>query len=82
MDFDATKEYGNAIGTVGFQSGKEFIEAVIEDARKTLPAGTDFTFISWTNEEGKRLTGWVYNLKTERLQQKLFNPLKGAALKT
>jgi len=51
-----------------------------EDARKVLPPNTDFHFISWT-EDGKRKTGWVYNLLTPREQQKLFNPLQ-APLRT
>ena len=68
------KEYGGTILGNGFSSGGEFIDAIIEDARKVLPTGTDYWFISWT-DNGKRRTGWVYNLKTERPEQKLFNPL-------
>jgi len=74
MSFDSTKEYGNTIPGDGFASGKEYIDAIIADAKKVLPSGTAFSFISWT-EEGKRKAGWVYNLQTPRLQQKLFNPL-------
>lgn len=80
-DFDAAKEYGNAIDLAGYPSGKEYIDAVLEDARKTLPPNTEFHFISWT-ENGARKAGWVYNLQTEREQQKLFNPLKTAKLTT
>lgn len=82
MSFDPAQEYGNAIESAGFPSGKEYIEATIEDAKKTLPPGTDFQFISWTDVDGMRKTGWVYNLLTPRNQQKLFNPLKTATLKT
>lgn len=74
MSFDPALEYGNTIRGAGFASGKEYIEAIIEDAKKTLPPGTEFSFISWT-ENGARRTGWVYNLQTPREQQKLFNPL-------
>jgi hypothetical protein len=81
MSFDPTLEYGNAISNAGFPSGKEYIEAVIEDAKKTLPPNTEFSFISWT-ENGTRQAGWVYNLQTPREQQKLFNPLKPATLRT
>lgn len=81
MTFDAAKEYGNAVNNSGFPSGKEYIEAVIEDAKKALPPNTEFTFISWT-ANGARQTGWVYNLQTPREQQKLFNPLKPATLRT
>lgn len=80
-DFDPMKEYGNAIDSAGYPSGMQYIEAVLEDAKKTLPAGTVFSFISWT-ENGVRKTGWVYNLLTEREQQKMFNPLKTAELRT
>jgi len=80
MTFDAEKEYGNVIDGAGFESGIKYIEAIIEDAKKTLPPNTEFSFISWT-DEGKRRCGWVYNLQRERPQQKLFNPLQ-APLKT
>jgi len=82
MTFDATQEYGNEIGNSGFASGKEYIEAIIQDAKKTLPPNTEFHFISWTAEDGTRKTGWVYNLQVQRDQQKLFNPLKPAVLRT
>ena len=72
--FDPTKEYGNTFSIDGFPSGKEYIDAIIEDAKKTLPKGTAYSFISWT-EGGKRKAGWVYNLQTHREQEKLFNPL-------
>jgi hypothetical protein len=82
MTFDATKEYGNTILGEGFPSGKEYIEAIIQDAKKTLPPNTDFWFITW-NEDGKRKAGWVYNLQIPRERQKLFNPLKpGESLRT
>lgn len=80
MSFDPMQEYGNEISNAGFLSGKEYIEAVIEDARKVLPPNTEFNFISW-NEGEARKCGWVYNLLTPRDRQKLFNPLK-AALRT
>ena len=75
MTFDATQEYGNAVENTGFAHGGLYIDAIIEDARKILPPNTEYSFISWT-EDGKRKTGWVYNLLTPREQQKLFNPLK------
>jgi hypothetical protein len=81
VSFDSAREYGNTISNAGFASGKEYIEAVIEDAKKTLPPNTEFSFISWT-ENGARHAGWVYNLQTPREQQKLFNPLKPATLRT
>lgn len=74
MTFDSTLEYGNTIDLKDFRSGKEVIDAIIQDAKKTLPPGTSFSFITWT-EEGKRKAGWVYNLQKSRDQQKLFNPL-------
>jgi hypothetical protein len=74
MMFDPDQEYCVAVENRGFANGGLYIDAIIEDARKTLPVGAEFTFISWT-EDGKRKTGWAYNLKTERTQQKLFNPL-------
>jgi len=74
MTFNPDLEYGNCVPGDGFASGKEYIDAIIADAKKTLPSGTAFSFISWT-EEGKRKAGWVYNLQTSRPQQKLFNPL-------
>jgi hypothetical protein len=81
MSFDPTLEYGNEVSSDGCGSGKEYIEAVFEDARKTLPAGTEFSFIAW-NEGDTRKVGWVYNLLAPRDKQKLFNPLKNAVLKT
>ena len=76
------QEYGNTIDSAGFLSGREFIDAILADAKKTLDPGTEFWFISWT-EDGKRKAGWVYNLKTEREKQKLFNPLNpGIPLRT
>lgn len=80
-NFDAAKEYGNAIDLAGYPSGKEFIDAIIEDAKKTLPPNTEYYFISWT-ENGARKTGWVYNLQVPREQQKLFNPLRTEKLLT
>ncbi len=77
MTFDPMLEYVNEISSAGFPSGKEYIEAVIEDARKVLPSNTEFNFISW-NDAGARKIGWVYNLLIPRDQQKLFNPLKTA----
>lgn len=77
MSFDSTQEYGNELSNAVFPSGKEYIEAVIEDARKILPPNTEFNFISW-NEGDARKVGWVYNLLTPRDRQKLFNPLKTA----
>jgi hypothetical protein len=74
IEFDPNKEYGGCISGDGFSSGKEYIDAIIEDAKKTLPSGMAFSFISWT-EGGKRKAGWVYNLQTHREQEKLFNPL-------
>jgi hypothetical protein len=82
MIFDSTQEHGATISGAGFESGKEFIDAIINDAKKVLPPDTDFWFISW-DEDGKRKTGWVHNLKTERQKQKLFNPLnQGVPLRT
>lgn len=74
MTFNPDQEYGNTILGAGFASGKDYIDAIMADAKKTLPPGTAYSFISWT-EEGKRKAGWVYNLQTPREQQKLFNPL-------
>ena len=74
MTFNPDLEYGNCIPGEGFASGKEYIDAIIEDAKKTLPSGTAYSFISWS-EGGKRKAGWVYNLQTHREQEKLFNPL-------
>lgn len=80
LDFDSTKEYGNTIEGSKYPSGKEYIDAIMEDAKKTLPPNTEYSFISW-DEGGKRKAGWVYNLQTPRERQKLFNPLS-VALKT
>lgn len=77
MTFDATLECSGTVDSSGFASGGLYIDAIIEDAKKVLPPNTEFSFISWT-ENGARKTGWVYNLKTEREAQKLFNPLKTA----
>jgi hypothetical protein len=81
MTFDSTKEYGNTIEGADYKSGREYIDAIMEDAKKTLPPGTVYSFISWT-EGSKRKAGWVYNLQAEREKQKLFNPLNTAELKT
>lgn len=81
MSFDPASEYMNAVSYAGFPSGKEYIEAIIEDAKKTLPPGTSFQFLSWTDVDGKRKTGWAYNLLAPRDRQKLFNPLRSTALK-
>lgn len=72
--FDDKQEYSGTIEGSGFASGKEYIDAIMADAKKTLPIGTAYSFISWS-EEGKRKAGWVYNLQTPRNEQKLFNPL-------
>lgn len=80
LDFDKDKEYGNCILGEGFASGKEYIDAIMEDAKKTLPPGIAYSFISWS-EEGKRKAGWVYNIQKPRPEQKLFNPLS-AELRT
>lgn len=81
MSFDPASEYIGAVSYAGLPSGKEYIEAIIEDAKKTLPAGTSFQFVSWTDVDTKRKTGWAYNLLTPRDKQKLFNPLRSTALK-
>jgi len=81
MTFDAANEYSGTVEQTGFASGGLYIDALIQDAKKVLPPNTEFSFISWT-ENGTRKTGWVYNLKTEREAQKLFNPLKPAPLRT
>lgn len=75
MTFDPSKEYSNEIDLTGFPSGAEYISAVILDARKVLPQGTKFSFISWSDGE-KRKFGWICNQQTEREKQKLYNPLK------
>jgi len=75
MTFDPEQEYGNTIPGEKYASGKDYIDAIINDAKKTLPPGTQFSFITW-DEDGRRRAGWVYNLKTERPRQKLFNPLE------
>lgn len=75
MTFDPEQECGGVIDGSGFASGGSFIAAIMLDAKKTLPPNTDYWFISWS-EGDKRRTGWVYNLKTEREKQKLFNPLR------
>ena len=76
MTFDPDKEYSGTIPDERqFPSGKEYIDAIIADAKKNLPPGTQFSFITW-DEGGRRRAGWVYNLKTERPRQKLFNPLE------
>ncbi len=81
-DFDPTQEHGGVISGNGFSDGGKFIDAIINDAKSKLPPNTDYWFISW-DQEGKRRTGWVYNLKTEREKQKLFNPLnQGIPLRT
>lgn len=77
MSFDSTQEYGNTVDGKGYASGKDYIDAIIADAKKVLPPNTEFSFISW-DEEGGRKVGWVYNLQAPREKQKLFNPLKTA----
>lgn len=76
MAFDPAAEMVKELTRGGFQSGKEYIEAIIEDAKANLPPNTDFQFYSWTDGQGKRRTGWAYNVLTPRGQQKAFNPLK------
>lgn len=75
MSFDPDKEYGNEIDRTGFPSGAEHISAVIQDARKTLPPGTKFSFIAWSEGEIRKC-GWIFNQQAEREKQKLYNPLK------
>ena len=82
MTFDAKNEYGNIISSEDYMSGRDFIDAIIADAKKVLPPNTDYWFITW-DEGGKRKAGWVFNLQTPRDKQKLFNPLKpGEPLRT
>lgn len=82
MTFNPDMEYGNAIPGDGYPSGREYIDAIMADAKKTLPPDTQYWFISWT-EEGKRKAGWVFNLQIEREKVKLFNPLNpGVPLRT
>lgn len=78
MAYDPAAEYIVSVDFRGFQSGKEYIEAIIEDARKVLPANTEFSFLSWTDAQSKRRCGWAHNILTPREQQKTFNPLRGA----
>ena len=80
--FNPEEEHGNCIPGSGFPSGREYIDAIMADAKKTLPPNTAYSFISWT-EEGKRKVGWVHNIKKPREAQKLFNPLvPGETLRT
>lgn len=76
MEFDPSKEYLSEISIRKYPNGAKYVEAVIEDAKKTLPPGTEFSFISW-DEGNERKRGWIYNPQTEREGQKIFNPTKG-----